>query len=135
VVDRKTDFSGDGRILDVDVGDRHLRNTIEVHSTLATLASYIVDIDVLELRSCLVNWWYILERNVLLDVEGTLLRSRETRVVEVEEDTVSLDADHVDVVDVDVTYATTTTTLRLETETYVGTEEGTVLYADVLYRA
>jgi hypothetical protein len=135
VVDRQTDFGSNGGILDVDVCDRHLRNTIEVHGTFATLTSYVVDVNILKLRSCFVNWWDVLHRNVLLDVESTFLRSRQTRVVQVEQDTVSLNANHVDVVDVDVTYATTTTTLRLETETYVGTKEGTVLNADVLDRA
>ena len=126
-------------VRNVDVRHRHLGQTIEVEGAHSTLAGHVVDVDVLELRCLLAHGLHVtlghnaLGGHLLLLLQG--IGSRQSGVVQVEEDAVGGDVDHVDVLDVDVLYHAATSACRLEAQTHVGAEEHAVPDAYVLHTA
>ena len=124
---------------DVDVGHRHLRQTVEVEGAHGTLAGHVVDIDVLELGSLLTHRLHVafgdnaLGRHLLLLLQG--IGSRKPGIVQIEEDAIGRDVDHVDVLNMNVLHHAATSTGRLETQADISAKEHAVPDAHVLHAA
>jgi len=91
---------GDGDVLQVDVLDGHLGQTVEEYGATRTLAGDIGDVDVAESRCLLGHGRHGL--SLVLRVLGGHFRRRLAAVEEVEQDGLRRDVYHVDVADVDV---------------------------------
>ena len=111
------------QVLDADVLNRHLGQTVEVSSTAGCTADDMVDVDVAEARSSLVDleYLYLLVLGLVAIVEN--LNSRLASIIKVEGDYVGLNVEHRHILDEDVLYYAATTTCALESQTYIGTEE------------
>ena len=118
------------KYFDVDILDRHFRQTVEQDSTSYVLCCNVLDENVAESRS-----FFCYGRNLLFcRVVVTVAFTRSISAIEqVENQSFVRDVDHVDVVDMDVFYYTTTSAGTLETQADISSQECTVVYVDVLY--
>ena len=120
----------DDDVLQVDVLDWHLGQTIELHGTSGTIANDVLDVDIAE------DWRLFVDRH-LGGIVGIVavsqhLSHRLAAIVHIEGDGVGLDVSHRDVADEDVLHDAATTTRRLEAQPNVGTQELATLDEDVL---
>ena len=119
----------DDDILQFDALDRHLGQTVKLHSTSGTIANDVLNVDIAEDRCLLRNRH--LRRVVGIVTIGQHLGYRLAAIIHIERNGIGLDVCHGDVADEDVLYDTPTTTCRLKAQTDIRTQELTVLYQNV----
>ena len=138
-VDLDAVVSGYLGVGDVDIGHRHLGQTVEIEGAHGTLAGHVVDVDILELGCFLAHGLHVtfgdnaLGGHLLLLFQG--IGSRKSGVVQVEEDAVGRNIDHVYILDVNVLHHTATSAGRLEAQADIGAKEHAVPDAHVLHAA
>ena len=123
----------DDDVLQADVLNGHLRQTVKLHGAPGSIANYVLNVDIAE-------DWRFLGDGLLRGIVGVVavgqhLCNRLTAIVHIEGDGICLDICHRDVVDEDVLYDTTAATRRLKAQADVGAEELTVLDKNVAHAA
>ena len=98
----------DDDILQIDALDRHLGQTVELHSTSGTIANNVLNVDIAE-DGCLLRNRH-LRRVVGIVTIGQHFGYRLAALVHIERNGISLDVCHGDVADKDILYDTPTAT-------------------------
>lgn len=121
----------DHNVLKADAVDRHLRESVELHSTASVVADNVLDVDVTENGSLLGDG--NLRGVVRIVTIGKHLSYRLATIIHIEGDGIGLDVGHCHVVDIDILDDTTTATGRLEAQADISAQELAVLDEDILH--
>lgn len=119
----------DDDILQFDALDRHLGQTVKLHSTSGTIANDVLNVDIAEDRCLLRNRH--LRRVVGIVTIGQHLGYRLAAIIHIESDGIGLNVCHRYVADEDVLYDAATATCRLEAQTDISAQKLTVLHQNV----